>query len=66
MPGTRPMVIITAAVTASARGEANICRLTWAPMSSELETRVTIIAAAVDSSSEGICATRPSPMVSKV
>ena len=31
----------------------------------ELETRVTMIAAAVDSSSDGSCATRPSPMVSR-
>ncbi|MNY61347.1 hypothetical protein D3C86_1980200 [compost metagenome] len=66
MPGTRPMAIMIAAATASARGEANICRLTWAPMSSEVDTRVTMIAAAVDSSSDGICATRPSPMVSRV
>ncbi|MNP28325.1 hypothetical protein D3C76_1212840 [compost metagenome] len=65
MPGTRPMAIRIAAEIASALGEANICRLTCWPMSSELETRVTMIAAAVDSSSDGSCATRPSPMVSR-
>ncbi|MNU08132.1 hypothetical protein D3C72_2540400 [compost metagenome] len=65
MPGTRPMAMRMAAATASALGEANICRLTCWPMSSEDDTRVTMIAAAVDSSSEGICATRPSPMVSR-
>ncbi|MNN55831.1 hypothetical protein D3C81_1707270 [compost metagenome] len=65
MPGTRPMAIRIAADTASALGEANICRLTCWPISSELDTRVTMMAAAVDSSREGICATRPSPMVSR-
>ncbi len=64
MPGTRPIAIMIAADTASALGEANICRCTCCPMSSELVTRVTMIAAAVESSSDGICATRPSPMVS--
>ena len=31
-----------------------------------VDTRVTMIAAAEDSTSEGICATSPSPMVSRV
>ncbi|MNE98034.1 hypothetical protein D3C80_1964870 [compost metagenome] len=34
-------------------------------MSSEPEARVTMIAAAVDNSSDGNCATKPSPMVNK-
>ncbi|MNJ73199.1 hypothetical protein D3C77_699610 [compost metagenome] len=63
MPGTRPITIITPADTPSALGESNICRLIWLPMSSEPEARVTMIAAAVDNSSDGNCATKPSPMV---
>ncbi|MNW21045.1 hypothetical protein D3C71_2217420 [compost metagenome] len=58
------MIAINAADTASALGEANICRLICLPMSSEPEARVTMIAAAVDNSSDGNCATKPSPMVS--
>ncbi|MNR36287.1 hypothetical protein D3C85_1541870 [compost metagenome] len=63
MPGTRPMTSINPADTASALGEANICRLICLPMSSEPEARVTMIAAAVDSNRDGNCATKPSPMV---
>ena len=33
---------------------------------SEVVTRVTMMAVANDKNSDGICATRPSPMVSKV
>ena len=65
MPGTRPMTIINAPETARALGESNICRLISWPMSSDPEARVTLIAAAVDSSSDGNCATNPSPMVSR-
>ena len=54
------------AATISARGLSNIWLNTWLDMASALETRVTMIAVAVDSTSDGICATRPSPMVSSV
>ena len=64
MPGTKPMTTISAPDTARALGESNICRLISLPISSEPEARVTMIAAAVDSSSDGNCATKPSPMVS--
>ncbi|MNE06017.1 hypothetical protein D3C80_985920 [compost metagenome] len=59
------MTIMMPADTPNALGESNICRLIWFPMSSEPEARVTMIAAAVDSSRDGNCATKPSPMVSK-
>ncbi|MNG05678.1 hypothetical protein D3C84_888830 [compost metagenome] len=59
------MTIMIPADTPSAFGEVNICRLIWLPMSSEPEARVTMMAAAVDNSSDGNCATKPSPMVSK-
>nr|GEX22846.1 hypothetical protein [Tanacetum cinerariifolium] len=62
MPGTRPMTIMIPADTASALCDANIWRPTSLPISSEPEARVTMIAAAVDSSSDGNCATKPSPM----
>ncbi len=66
MPGTSPITIMIAADTASALGEANIWRLISLPISSEPEARVTMIAAAVDRSSDGNCATKPSPMVNRV
>ena len=59
-----PMMPIMKAVTSSALGLPKSWDTTSLPMSCESATRVTIKAAAVDSSSEGICATRPSPMVS--
>ena len=58
--------MMIAAATSSARGLSNICVNTWLDMASELDTRVTMIAVAVDSTSDGICATSPSPMVSSV
>ncbi|MNF17632.1 hypothetical protein D3C80_2212470 [compost metagenome] len=64
MPGTTPITSMMPAETARALGESNICRLISLPMSSEPEARVTMIAAAVDSSRDGNCATKPSPMVS--
>ena len=60
------MIASSAAATASARGDSNICASIWSPMSFDVVTRVTMIAAAVESSSAGICATRPSPIVSSV
>ncbi|MCG3170190.1 MAG: hypothetical protein CALGDGBN_01729 [Pseudomonadales bacterium] len=64
MPGTAPITASNTAETASARGESNICPSTCSPMSRAALTRVTMIAAVVESSREGICATSPSPMVS--
>ena len=66
MPGTKPMRPIIPAATKRMRGLEVSCSVTSAPMSWALDTRVTMIAAAVESSMEGICATRPSPMVSRV
>jgi len=65
MPGTIPMIAMMPAATANALGDANICRLICLPMSSEPDARVTMMAAAVDNNSDGNCATKPSPMVSK-
>ena len=64
MPGTRPMSPITVAVTISTRGLSVSWATTSAPMSAVPDMRVTTIAAAVESSMDGSCATRPSPMVS--
>ncbi|MEA3220169.1 MAG: hypothetical protein OZX49_01270 [Immundisolibacter sp.] len=51
---------------ASAVGLASSCLLTWVATFCDCDTRVTRMAAATDSSSEGTCATRPSPMVSRL
>ncbi|HEX7641013.1 MAG TPA: hypothetical protein VF472_02275 [Burkholderiaceae bacterium] len=45
---------------------ANNWPTSWPPMSCSLATRDTTTPAAVEITSEGICATRPSPMASKV
>jgi len=57
---------MTAPVIARARGWPNSCESTCCVTSASAEIRVTMMAVAVDSSSEGICATSPSPMVSSV
>jgi len=52
--------------TASAFGLRVSCVTSSLPMSWARDMRVTMIACAVESSSAGTCATRPSPMVSRV
>ncbi len=66
MPGISPMRPRMPAATASAFGWPSICLATCWLMSDERDMRVTMIATATDSSSAGICATRPSPIVSSV
>jgi hypothetical protein len=66
MPGTRPITPSRPAATPSAFGERNSWRFISPPMSCEPDMRVTMIATAVESSSAGICVTRPSPIVSSV
>ena len=61
-----PSGAMTPAVTNRALGLPNSCRPISPPMSCERDMRVTMMATAVDSSSAGIWATRPSPMVSRV
>ena len=63
MPGTSPIRPMTAAVTISTRGLSVSWEATSWPMSEAPDMRVTTMAAAVDKSMDGICATRPSPMV---
>jgi hypothetical protein len=66
MPGTRPTTPMMPAVIASARYWPNTWPvMAWA-MSCEREARVTSIATALETSSAGSCATRPSPMDSRV
>ena len=60
IPGTRPRIIITAATGTHARDRFT-CLPIWVAMSFVDDTRVTMIAVAIDSNSDGICATRPSP-----
>ena len=66
MPGMTPMMPSTAAATPSAFGWPNSCLPSSLPTSCSREMRVTMMATATDSSRPGICATRPSPMVSSV
>ncbi|MNT89549.1 hypothetical protein D3C72_2302920 [compost metagenome] len=54
------------AVTYSTCGLANSWPITWVPMSCSLATRDTTIPAAIEITSAGICATRPSPMANRV
>ena len=65
MPGTMPRMIKMAADIKSAVGFAN-----WVEACSVIDsvvvTRVTTMAVASDNNNDGICATKPSPMVSKV
>lgn len=62
MPGMIPRRVKMPAVMNSAPGFAN-CPVVWSVIDSLVVTRVTTIAVARDSTKEGICATRPSPMV---
>ncbi len=64
MPGTSPSRPSSPATTRSTRGSPSSWFTSCRPMSSARDMRVTMMATAVDSSSEGIWATRPSPMVS--
>ena len=65
MPGTKPKMVKMMADMNKADGLAS-----WVPacseMDSEVVTRVTMMAVASDNNSAGICATKPSPMVSRV
>ncbi len=60
------MIPSSAAATLSDLGLPNSCRRNSPPTSCGRDMRVTMIATAVDSSSAGSCAARPSPMVSSV
>ncbi|MNN75442.1 hypothetical protein D3C81_1917470 [compost metagenome] len=66
MPGIKPMPPMMAAVMYNTCGRANNWPTNWPPISCSLATRDTTIPAAVEMISEGICATRPSPIASKV
>jgi hypothetical protein len=55
-----------AAVMYSTCGLANSWPISCEPMSCSLATRDTTIPAAIEITSDGICATRPSPMASSV
>ena len=61
IPGTSPIMPITTATGYQACG-----MLICPPICSDIDplddTRVTIIAVPIDKSSEGICATKPSPI----
>ena len=65
MPGTKPKAVKMMAEINKAAGLANwVCACS--EIDSEVVTRVTMMAVAKDNSSAGICATKPSPMLSKV
>ena len=66
IPGTMPMMPTMPPVNASACGLASTCVINCCPVSWSVLTRLTTRPAAVDMISAGICATRPSPMVSRV
>ena len=66
IPGINPSTVKITADTASALGWPATWVSTAALMSCARDMRVTSTATAVESISAGICATRPSPMVSKV
>ena len=65
IPGTKPSASITKEVGSQA-AERFTCRVICSDMFSEDDTRVTMIAVAIESKSDGICATSPSPMESKI
>jgi hypothetical protein len=66
MFGIRPSMTMIEPVMISTRGFVNSCPVSCVPMSSSVATRETITPAAVEMTSDGICATRPSPIVSSV
>ncbi len=66
MPGTSPTTPMMAAAMVSARYWPNTWPIMAWAMSCEREARVTSMATAEDTSSAGSCATRPSPMDSRV
>ena len=65
IPGMRPSEKMTRLVGSHAAE-----RFIWDDMCSDIfsaeDTRVTIIAVAIDNNNEGICATKPSPIASKM
>ncbi len=65
MPGTKPNTAKMPALIYRAVGLANWV-VACSVIDSEVVTRVTMMAVASDKNKEGICATKPSPMVSKV
>ena len=62
----RPITPSTLPATARLRGWVNSWRDISLPRSCARDMRVTMIATPVESSSAGICATSPSPIVSSV
>ncbi len=66
IPGISPMTTMITPVIVSTRGFVNSWPVICVPMSSSVATRDTITPAAVEITSDGICATRPSPIVSSV
>ena len=66
MPGIRPRPPTMPPVMYSTAGLANSWLTTWPPTSLSLATRETTIPAAIEMISDGICATRPSPIASSV
>ena len=65
-PGTSPISTRMIAVMPMARGWKKICRAISLEKSSAEAARVTIIPAAVETMSDGICVTNPSPIVIRV
>ena len=65
MPGTKPIIAMMDEVTNKAAGLPS-CEEACSVMDSVVVTRVTTMAVASESKSEGIWATRPSPMVNSV
>ena len=63
IPGTNPSNTNIPPATISAKGLLS-CVLAWMVIESAVVTLVTIIAVASDNNKVGICATRPSPIVS--
>ena len=65
MPGTMPKIAMMPAAMKSAVGLDNWV-VACSVIDSDVVTRVTMMAVAKDKNKDGICATKPSPMVSKV
>ena len=63
MPGTKPNKVMMPEAINSAVGLES-CVFVCSVMDCEVVTRVTMMAVASDKNKEGICATKPSPMVS--
>ena len=66
MPGIRPNSPTMPAAMAKAFGKIASCEMICWPTSAPVDTRLTMMPAADEMTSAGICATSPSPMVSSV